>query len=168
MTKELPKGSGLKICLAQQVAFNPCATAVAPPSALYPPFLCRLKGALPLHPDISFLTLDPDLGAMPFTVIRSAGTFDHGELIQSAETYQTSGIIQPGGFSDTDQQTGEDKQGSSITVYTRFALTAGEQTEDTVTLADEILYDSKCWRVMEIKDNMSRGFCIAKAAQVKN
>ena len=121
-----------------------------------------------MNPDISFLTLDPDLGSVSFLVIRSTGTFDHGELNQSAQSCQTSGIIQPGGFSYTDQQTGEDKQGSGITVYTKYALTAGVQTDDTVTLADEILYDGKCWRVVEVKDFMSRGFCIAKAILIKD
>ena len=121
-----------------------------------------------MNPDISFLTLDPDLGATPFTVIHSTGAFDHGELVHSAQSSQASGIIQPGGFSYTDQRTGEDKQGSGITVYTKFALTAGEQTDDTLILADEILYDSKCWRVVEVKDWNDRGFCVAKAIQIKD
>ena len=121
-----------------------------------------------MNPDISFLTLDPDLGSVSFLVIRSTGTFDHGELSQSAQSSQTSGIIQPGGFSYTDQQTGEDKQGSGIIVYTKYALTAGVQTVDTITLADEILYDSKCWRVVEVKAWNDRGFCVAKAIQIKD
>ena len=121
-----------------------------------------------MKPDISFLTLDPDLGSVSFLAIRSTGTFDHGELVQSSQSHPASGIIQPGGFSYTDQQTGEDKQETGITVYTKFALTAGEQTDESLTLADEILYDSKCWRVVEVKDWNDRGFCVAKALLIKD
>ena len=121
-----------------------------------------------MNPDISFLTLDSDLGSVSFLVIHSTGAFDHGELVHSAQSSQASGIIQPGGFSYTDQQTGEDKQETGITVYTKFALTAGVQTDDTLTLADEILYDSKCWRVVEVKDWHDRGFCVAKALLIKD
>ena len=121
-----------------------------------------------MHPDISFLTLDPDLGSVSFLVIRSVGSFDHGELNQSARTCPASGIIQPGGFSCMDQQTGEDKQESGITVFTRFPLTAGSQTAETVTLADRLLYDGQSWRVVEVKDHLSRGFCIAKAIRIMN
>lgn len=129
-----------------------------------------------MHPDISFLTLDPDLGAMPFTVLRSTGTFDHGELIQSVQSYQAVGIILPGGFSYTDQQPGEDKQQCEIIVYTKFDLTAGENTGDSVTPADEICYNNQYWRVTKVRrffpgenaESSENAYCIAGAVLIRD
>lgn len=116
-----------------------------------------------MNPDISFLLEASDLGATAFSVLRSTASFDHGELIPVSVTHTASGIILPGGFSYTDQQTGEDKQGSGITVYTRFPMTAGSNDGEAVTLADEIHYGDHSWRVMEVLNHSDRGFCVAKA-----
>ena len=129
-----------------------------------------------MNPDISFLTNDPDLGAVSFPVIRSSGFFDHGELIRTSVIHQASGIIQPGSISYTDQQSGEDKQPCEIIVYTKFALTAGQNTGDSVTPADEIRYNNRYWRVTKVwrfsqGDNTERlenGYCIAVACLIND
>ena len=129
-----------------------------------------------MHPDISFLTLDPDLGATPFTVLRSSGSFDHGEMIRSSVIHQAVGIILPGGFSYTDQQPGEDKQQCEITVYTKFILTPGENTGDSVTPADEIGYNNQYWRVTKVRrffpdenaESSENAYCIAGAVLIRD
>lgn len=121
-----------------------------------------------MQPDISFLVEDPDLGSIAFSVIRSAGSFDHGELVQQSVTHQALGIIQPEGFSVADPQTGEDKTEAGITVYTRFALTAGDRSADAVTLADVIRYRNRSWRVREVKNWTDLGYNIARASLIRD
>lgn len=118
--------------------------------------------------DISTLVDDPDLGAVSFSVIRSTATLSGGEVHHSSVTLSAVGIIQPGGLSSVDPQAGEDRSDTTITIYTRFSLTAGSDTGTLVTLADEILWQNRLWRVTAVRDWSVHGFCVATAELIKD
>ena len=121
-----------------------------------------------MAPALNSLLDDPDLGSVSFSVIRSTATLSGGEVHHSSVTLPAVGIVQPGGLSRSVSQPGEDKGDTSLTVYTRFPLTAGSDDGTTVTLADEILYQFRNWRVTAVRDWSAEGFYVATCDLVKD
>ena len=50
---------------------------------------------MPLQPDVTGLLLDPALGAVQFTIIRSIGRWDHGRFSTEQTSLPCIGNIQP-------------------------------------------------------------------------
>ena len=113
--------------------------------------------------ELATLLDDPDLGSVLFTV-RRASLHPGAAPI----TRTVTGILQPGSLSPVDPQPGEDQSDTSLTVFTRFPLSAGTDDGTTVTPADEILYQNRVWRVTAVRDWFSDGFNTATAVLVKD
>lgn len=113
--------------------------------------------------DLATLLDDPDLGSVPFTVLR-AGTAPDTTPVSHLAT----GILQPGGLSSLDPQPGEDQSETSLTVFTRFPLSVGSDNGTLVIPADRIQYDNHLWRVTAVRDWSSEGFYTATATLLKD
>lgn len=115
------------------------------------------------EPKLTALLTDPDLGAESFTVIRTLLTPVGGLLQRSESTFIASGVLQPEASTPTTLRAGDDTDAPRLRIYTAFPLIAGLLPH----AADEILYQGQRWKVTEVTDWRSRGFCRACATLMK-
>ena len=113
--------------------------------------------------DLATLLDDPDLGSVPFTVLRAGST-----PVAAPVSLPARGILQPGPQTPVDPQPGEDQSDTVLTVFTRFPLSLGSDDGATVTPADRILYRDRLWRITALRDWSDEGFYTATAVLVKD
>lgn len=120
-----------------------------------------------LMPDVTEILDDPEVGGgEPFQVVRYTITRTLGAITKTPEVFDLTGNIQPQDMA-SQSSTAEDLLTENIVVYAKFGFQTGSNDGgQTYTSADEILYDSKRYRVTRVSDWHKWGFSIAYATRV--
>ena len=120
-----------------------------------------------LMPDVTGILIDPEIGGgQPFQVVRYTSTRTLGAVTKAAHTYDLYGNIQPQELA-SQTSTSEDILSESIVIYAAFAFEVGENSGGQTSVgADEVLYDSKRYRVTRVNNWSKWGFSIAYATRV--
>ena len=118
--------------------------------------------------DISTAILDPELGAVSFTVERTVWKRDQGETtLLSRSLSNAMGCIHPGTPETLSQLPGEDRHEDHIVIYTAFPLSLGQNVGITFTVPDRIGWNHQTWRVVRVKDWSAFGYVQALAVRVR-
>ena len=112
---------------------------------------------------------DPELGAAPFTVLRSFYRQSAGEKIfDHLEEYETFGSVHPAKMEDLQLLPEEYRSEQVLVFHSPVPLSLGSQlTDTTFTAPDRILYQFVHWLVISVRDWSSFGFCKAYAVRIK-
>lgn len=103
--------------------------------------------------DITSILLDPDLGAVPFTVTRTTYRRSRGTLTPTSQTLSAFGTIQPGTPEMLRLLPEEERKETFIEIHTSFRLCDGiNPTGSTFQAADRIQYEGSAWRVVRVRD----------------
>ena len=118
--------------------------------------------------DISAAILDPELGSVCFTVERSVWKWDQGENVLLAKsTASAVGCIHPGNAETLSQLPEEDRHEEHIVIYTAYPLSLGQNDGITFSVPDLILWNSRTWRVVRIRDWSAFGYIQALAVLIR-
>ena len=98
------------------------------------------------------LLYDPELGAVSFVVKREVRNRNKAEtsLVSRSMSYVT-GIIHPAAPEEIRPLPSEDTHEEYIMVYTDYMLSQGENFGRSYTLADQIIWQGKTYRVVSLK-----------------
>ena len=98
------------------------------------------------------LLYDPELGAVSFAVKREVRNRSKAEtaLVSRSMSYVT-GIIHPAAPEEIRAGPAEDVHEEYVTVYTDYMLSQGENFGRSYTLADQIIWQGKTYRVVSLK-----------------
>ena len=113
--------------------------------------------------NLSSALLDPELGAVSFTVERITYRRSGGTVTSSSQTFTAVGCIHPGTPEMIQLLPEEDRHEIFIAVYTDFALSLGTNSGVTYTGPDRIHYANQTWRVVRVRDWSSFGYYQAYA-----
>ena len=113
------------------------------------------------------LLTDPELGAVSFTVKREVRNRNKTETtLVSKSTTTVTGIIHPSAPEEIRAGPSEDTHEEYITVYSDFMLSQGENFGRSYTLPDQILWQSKVYRIVRLKSWPQFNCCKALAVLV--
>ncbi len=120
-----------------------------------------------LMPDVTEILYDPEVGGgVAFQVRRVANQRTRSGVEQSEEIIDVCGNIQPESKS-VQTSTSEDVSNEGIVIRAAFEFKLGQNNgEPTFVSEDEILWDSKRWRVTSVENWSKWGFSIAHATRV--
>ena len=103
--------------------------------------------------EIETVLVDPDLGAVAFTVERTTYRRVRGALIPTTQCISAYGCIHPGTPEMLELVPEEERKETYIAVYTSFGLCDGEnQTGSVFRAADRIRYEGSWWRVVRVRE----------------
>lgn len=114
-----------------------------------------------LCPDVGRLLSRSGVGAVSFSVYRSAGAWVRGRLESAQTEFSAVGVIQPAGKDTLDQLPEGDRVGSAIVVRTQATLSCGGEN----TPPDEILWQGARYRVLSVRRWDHYGYCEAVAVR---
>ena len=118
--------------------------------------------------DISAALLDPELGAVSFTVERSVWKRNQGEnVLLARSTANAVGCIHPGTAETLSQLPEEDRHEEHIVIYTAYPLTLGQNDGLTFTTPDRIHWQDHIWRVVRVRDWSLFGYIQALAVRIQ-
>ena len=124
-----------------------------------------------LLPDVTTILSDPEVGGgQSFQVKRTSCTRSLGKITKTVSVVDVIGNVQPQDKS-SQTSTSEDNLNESIVVYAPFNFCIGEDDGNayaTFNGADEIVYNSKLYRVTRVSDWYEWGFSIAYATRVRD
>ena len=112
---------------------------------------------------------DPELGAAPFSVLRSFYRQSAGEKVfDHLEEYETFGSVHPAKMEELQLLPEEYRSKQVLVFHSPVPLSLGiKLTDTTFTAPDRILYQFVHWQVISVRDWSSFGFCKAYAVRVK-
>ena len=103
--------------------------------------------------EIETVLVDPELGAVPFTVERTTYRRVRGTLTATTQRIAGFGCVHPGTAEMLELVPEEERKETFIQIYTSFGLCDGEnQTGSVFRGADRILYQDSWWRVVRVRD----------------
>ncbi len=118
--------------------------------------------------DVAGIVRDAELGGTAFTVVRRIWRRKEGEsVLLSTVNAVTHGCVHPGTPETLRLLPEEDRKETVIVVYTPYPLCTGVNSGITWQAADEILYDSARWRVVQVKDWGTQGLVKALAVLMR-
>ena len=113
--------------------------------------------------NLSSALLDPELGAVSFSVERLTYRRSGGTVTSSSQTFSAVGNIHPGTPEMIELLPEEDRHETFIAIYTDFALSPGTNSGVTYTGPDRIHYAGQIWRVVRVRDWSAFGYYQAYA-----
>ena len=118
--------------------------------------------------DLTSAILDPELGAVSFTVERSVRKRDQGEnVLLARSTASAVGCIHPGTAETLSQLPEEDRQEEHIVIYTQYPLSLGQNDGLTFTTPDRIHWQDRIWRIVRVRDWSLFGYIQALAVRIQ-
>ena len=110
---------------------------------------------------------DEEMGAAPFSILRDHFVFSDGEpVLENTETIVTSGVVQPTKDSDLSLVPEEYRTATLLTFYSPVPFSLGSRPDAIHSIApDRILYASRSFLVVSVKDWSSFGFSRAIAVE---
>lgn len=118
--------------------------------------------------DLREALLDPDLGAVPFTVERTSYRRDHGSLLPLSRSFPAVGCVHPAPAEALRLSPGEETREEMIRIYTTASLSAGENgpAAGSFLAADRIRVQGGTWRVVEVRPWSAFGLYRALAVRL--
>ena len=110
---------------------------------------------------------DEEMGAAPFVILRDHFVYENGEpVLESTETIQTSGVVQPTKDVDLTLVPEEYRKETLLTFYSPEPFSLGVRTDATHSVTpDRIQYADRFFLVIAVKDWSSFGFSRAIAVE---
>ena len=110
---------------------------------------------------------DEEMGAAPFVILRDHYVFSEGEpILESIETFETSGVVQPTRDSDLSLVPEEYRSETLLTFYSPVRFSLGSRPDPTHSIApDRIHYADRSFLVVSVKDWLNHGFSRAIAIE---
>ena len=110
---------------------------------------------------------DEEMGAAPFVILRDHYVFSEGEpILESTETIETSGVVQPTRDSDLSLVPEEYRTETLLTFYSPVRFSLGSRPDPTHSVApDRIRYADRSFLVVSVKEWLNHGFSRAIAVE---
>ena len=108
-----------------------------------------------LHPDVTALLLDPDLGAQPFSVTRYVTMMKQGKPVTEEETLLAVGSIQPAKEEELSQLPEGDRITGAIVI----------RTPTEIRQTDSIFWGGRGWKVLSVNRYAQHGYYEAYATR---
>lgn len=102
----------------------------------------------PLHPDVTALLLDPDLGAQPFSVTRYVTMMKQGKPVVEKETLLAVGSIQPAKAEELSQSPEGDRVAGSIVI----------RSPTEIRQTDSVFWAGCAWKVLSVNRYAQHGY----------
>lgn len=117
--------------------------------------------------NIDSVLTDPELGAAEFTILRKTWTGDYGipQLIDLEEIH-AAGIIHPADPTRLDLLPEESRHEPIVLIHSTEPLSLGSGDSETWTAPDEILWESRTFRVFQIRPWQAYGFWKGWAVEI--
>ena len=117
--------------------------------------------------ELKDLLSDPDLGAAQFSIVRKTWSHESGlpQLIDSEEIH-AGGTVHPADPSRLDLLPEESRHKDIVLIHSTEPLSLGDQEGGVWVSPDEIHFDSKVYRVFQVRPWQAFGFWKGWAVEV--
>ena len=116
---------------------------------------------------LSDIAADPELGGVPFTILRDNMVLQNGEaILESRVDISTFGIVQPARDQDLSLVPEEYRSETLFTFYSPLCFSLGKRPDAShFTLPDKITWNDRSFLVIAVKDWSPFGFTRAIAVE---